>query len=78
MQCSGKPDPTIAPEINTYINLWKEDTEKSGITVVLDESKQTLEVSKSSHNAFLQFYCSKAVCWGFLVQQVFSEDYYTS
>ena len=44
MQCTGKPDPTIAPEINTYINLWKEDTEKSGITVVLDESKQTLEV----------------------------------
>ncbi|XP_072047400.1 LOW QUALITY PROTEIN: dynein axonemal intermediate chain 7 homolog [Amphiura filiformis] len=42
MQCSGSPDPTIAPEINTYINLWKEDTQKSGIDVVLEESKQTL------------------------------------
>ncbi len=45
MQCSGSPDPTIGPEINTYINLWKEDSEKSDIDVVLEESKQTLAVS---------------------------------
>ena len=45
MQCTGSPNPTIAPEINTYINLWLEDKDKCEIGIVLKESHATLLVS---------------------------------
>ena len=45
MQCDGTTDPTIAAEVNTYINLWHEDTDNNDIDSVIKESKQTLAVS---------------------------------
>ncbi|XP_033645695.1 protein CASC1-like isoform X2 [Asterias rubens] len=42
MRCDGTPDPTIAAEVNTYINLWHEDISSNNIDAVIKESKQTL------------------------------------
>ncbi|XP_072171689.1 dynein axonemal intermediate chain 7 homolog [Diadema setosum] len=42
MRCDGSPDPTIPAEINTYINLWKDDVERNSIDCVLKESKLVL------------------------------------
>ncbi|XP_070553160.1 dynein axonemal intermediate chain 7-like isoform X10 [Ptychodera flava] len=41
MLCDGSPDPTIPGEINTYMNLWKEDDSKNDIESVLKESQLT-------------------------------------
>lgn len=45
MKCDGSPDPTVNAEINTYINLWKEDESRNDLDAVLKESNQTLDVS---------------------------------
>ncbi|XP_077994228.1 dynein axonemal intermediate chain 7-like [Glandiceps talaboti] len=45
MLCDGSPDPTIPGEINTYMNLWKEDTTRNDVESVLKESKQTLALT---------------------------------
>ncbi|XP_033099914.1 protein CASC1-like [Anneissia japonica] len=42
--CNGSPDPTVPSEINTYINLWKEDKDRNDIDCVLKESKLTLSL----------------------------------
>ena len=44
MKCDGSPDPTIAGEINTYMHLWREDTESTTIEKVLGDSNLTLRV----------------------------------
>ncbi|XP_063960514.1 dynein axonemal intermediate chain 7-like isoform X1 [Lytechinus pictus] len=44
MLCDGSPDPTIPAEINTYINLWKDDANRNDINSVLKESNQTLRL----------------------------------
>ena len=48
MLCDGSPDPTIPGEINTYMNLWRENTENNSIQDVLKDSELTLKVSKDS------------------------------
>ena len=45
MLCDGSPDPTIAGEINTYMNLWRENTECNDIQTVLRDGDLTLKVS---------------------------------
>ena len=45
MRCDGSPDPTIAGEINTYMNLWREDTKRVDIETVLSDSDLALAVS---------------------------------
>ena len=45
MLCDGRPDPTSKKEINTFINLMKEDTESMDIGKVLKQSELVLEVS---------------------------------
>jgi len=38
MRCDGSPDPSVAGEINTYLNLWREDTTNLGVDSVLEDS----------------------------------------
>ena len=45
MKCDGSPDPTIPGEINTYINLLREDHSGDDIDSVMKESKLILAVS---------------------------------
>ena len=53
MRCDGSPDPTIQGEINTYMNLWKEDMRSNDIANVLKESKLTLSVSSCKDAKYL-------------------------
>lgn len=43
IQCDGSPDPSIAPEINTFISLWKEETNET-FEEVIAKSKLVLNV----------------------------------
>ncbi|XP_021353310.1 axonemal 84 kDa protein-like isoform X3 [Mizuhopecten yessoensis] len=51
MRCDGSPDPLIAGEINTYINLRMEDREHDDVESVLQASK--LDISLSNELDFL-------------------------
>lgn len=45
IQCNGSPDPSISQEINTFISLWKEETNET-FEAVTAKSKLVLNVSK--------------------------------
>ena len=44
MLCDGNPDPLNTRELNTYMNLWRDDKEYKSVPVVLIESEETLKV----------------------------------
>jgi len=44
MRCDGSADPTIAGEINTFINLRREDNSNNSIEAVMALTKHTREV----------------------------------
>jgi len=44
MKCDGSPDPTILPEINMYMSLWREDMDNTGFEMVLKDSDLVLKV----------------------------------
>uniref|UniRef100_A0A667HSH9 Dynein axonemal intermediate chain 7 n=1 Tax=Lynx canadensis TaxID=61383 RepID=A0A667HSH9_LYNCA len=46
IQCDGSPDPSVSPEINTFISLWKEETNET-LEEVIAKSKLVL-------NSFVQ------------------------
>ncbi|XP_007503575.1 dynein axonemal intermediate chain 7 isoform X3 [Monodelphis domestica] len=43
IKCDGSPDPSVAPEMNTFISLWKEK-ENEDIDAVIKQSKLVLEL----------------------------------
>ncbi|XP_066120935.1 dynein axonemal intermediate chain 7 isoform X6 [Saccopteryx bilineata] len=43
IRCDGTPDPTVAPEINTFISLWKEETDET-FEEVITKSKLVLHL----------------------------------
>lgn len=47
MRCDGSADPTISGEINTYINLQREDKSNESIEAALTATKHTREVRNS-------------------------------
>ncbi|KAK2892757.1 hypothetical protein Q8A67_012745 [Cirrhinus molitorella] len=54
MRCDGSPDPTVQPEINSFISLWREDSEAQ-IQQVLENCSLTLQLTNE-----LDFHLSKA------------------
>jgi len=46
MLCDGNPDPLNTRELNTYMNLWRDDKEYKSVPVVLSESEGTLKVTE--------------------------------
>ena len=44
MLCDGSPDPKVAKEINTYINLWREDTDGKPVHKTIQECHDALKV----------------------------------
>ena len=55
MLCDGSPDPTIPGEINTFMNLWREEKDNVSIERVLEDSKLPLKVCT------MHFLCSTCV-----------------
>ncbi len=45
MKCDGSPDPTNQGEINTFMNLWREDMTEKEVNAILKGSQLTLGVS---------------------------------
>ena len=45
MLCDGSPDPKITKEINTYMNLWKEDVNPKSIHKIIQECHDALKVN---------------------------------
>ncbi|XP_067283335.1 dynein axonemal intermediate chain 7 [Pseudorasbora parva] len=44
MRCDGSPDPTVQPEINSFISLWREDSETQ-IQQVLEKCALALQLT---------------------------------
>ena len=44
MLCDGCPDPLQECELNTYMNLWKEDVKYKPVPAVLEEIEDCLKV----------------------------------
>ncbi|XP_028414620.1 protein CASC1-like [Dendronephthya gigantea] len=44
MLCDGSPDPKITKEINTYINLWREDTDSRPVHKTIQECHDALKL----------------------------------
>lgn len=44
MLCDGSPDLLSTSELNTYMNLWREDKESKPFNAVLKEGEDTLKV----------------------------------
>uniref|UniRef100_A0A673VA93 Dynein axonemal intermediate chain 7 n=1 Tax=Suricata suricatta TaxID=37032 RepID=A0A673VA93_SURSU len=53
IQCDGSPDPSIAPEINTFISLWKEETNET-LEDVIAKSKLVLNLIEKLRLLLLQ------------------------
>lgn len=56
MRCDGSADPTIAGEINTYINLEKEDNSNNTIDAQLPKCRHTRVVSEPEVQGALQYF----------------------
>ena len=44
MLCDGSPDPLNTCELNTYMNLWRDDKDYKPLSKVLKEAEETLKV----------------------------------
>lgn len=47
IQCDGSPDPSVSPEINTFISLWKEEKNET-LEEVIAKGKLVLNVRTGS------------------------------
>jgi len=56
MKCDGSPDPTILPEINMFMSLWREDLDNTGFDVVLKDSDLVLKVISPIHCVLLSLH----------------------
>ncbi|CAF1096074.1 unnamed protein product [Didymodactylos carnosus] len=47
LQCDGTPDPTVLPEINTYMSLWRDEQKNTAIENTMDQTNLVLSISKA-------------------------------
>ncbi|VFV31863.1 Hypothetical predicted protein [Lynx pardinus] len=52
IQCDGSPDPSVSPEINTFISLWKEETNET-LEEVIAKSKLVLNILKEGLQKYI-------------------------
>ncbi|CAF4503595.1 unnamed protein product [Rotaria socialis] len=44
MQCDGTPDPTILPEINTFISLWRDEKKRIDVEYTMKQTNLVLSL----------------------------------
>lgn len=49
MLCDGSPDPKVTKEINTYINLWREETDSKPVHKTIQECHDALKLIDELH-----------------------------
>ena len=64
MLCDGSPDLLSSSELNTYMNLWRDDKDLESFNTVLQEDENTLKVcnrsySKHTKKCHLNSYCRR-------------------
>ena len=64
MLCDGSPDLLSSSELNTYMNLWRDDKDFESFNTVLQEDENTLKVcnrscSKHTKKCHLNSYCRR-------------------
>lgn len=50
MQCDGTPDPTVLPEINTFISLWHDDKQRTDIEYIMKQTNLVLSLIRELTN----------------------------
>lgn len=55
MLCDGNPDPLNTCELNTYMNLLRDDKEYKSVPDILEESEGTLKVFEIRTQTKLEF-----------------------
>jgi cancer susceptibility candidate protein 1 len=50
MQCDGTPDPTVLPEINTFISLWHDEHQKIDVDYTMKQTNLVLSLIKELNN----------------------------
>lgn len=50
MQCDGTPDPTVLPEINTFISLWQDEKQRTDIEYTMKQTDLVLSLIKELHD----------------------------
>ena len=50
MQCDGTPDPTVLPEINTFISLWCDEKHHTDIEYTMKQTNLVLSLIKELHD----------------------------
>ncbi|KAL9955781.1 hypothetical protein ACROYT_G037160 [Oculina patagonica] len=50
MLCDGNPDPLNTRDLNTFVNLWRDEKESKPFPVVLDEGEGTLKLIEELEN----------------------------
>lgn len=49
MQCDGTPDPTVLPEINTFISLWHDDQQHLDVEHTMKQTDLVLSLVNELH-----------------------------
>jgi cancer susceptibility candidate protein 1 len=49
MQCDGTPDPTVLPEINTFISLWHDDQQHLDVEHTMTQTNLVLSLINELH-----------------------------
>jgi cancer susceptibility candidate protein 1 len=50
MQCDGTPDPTVLPDINTFITLWRDEQQRVDIEYTMKQTNLVLSLIKELNN----------------------------
>jgi hypothetical protein len=50
MQCDGTPDPTVLPDINTFISLWHDEHQKIDVEYTMKQTNLVLSLIKELNN----------------------------
>jgi cancer susceptibility candidate protein 1 len=46
MQCDGTPDPTVLPDINTFISLWHDENQRIDVDYTMKHTNLVLSLIK--------------------------------
>ena len=86
MQCDGTPDPTVLPDINTFISLWRDERQRIDVDYTMKHTNLVLSlinelnyVINSIANGSSELQCipiyKKVFIWKYIVHiNIFSLD----
>lgn len=49
MRCDGTPDPTVLPDINTFISLWRDEKQHLDVQYTMQQTNLVLALIRELH-----------------------------